>query len=456
VGSLSGRELTFGCPEGSFRIKIAFPISDQHFLDYEEFVTQQPYDKRKEAAIRGYNRLVKEYSKPPATRQPPKLAKKTARFKSGEEFDMSPIEWGWDNHFCIGLNALVGNGGVGKSSLAVWLGSQFYHGNLPGKYYGTKIKTLFYDLVEHGENTTRFQMEAYKVPHDCYGVFEVSTGIQTVEESLNDGTLEEVLEEDPTIKFIVIENMTGLFSKNNKYDAQITAFILTKFTELAKKYGLCVILNMHKRKSSSADIGASIMGSNSFYTSVRTVWFYEKDKDSGERIIFQDKNNPGEEIESPYRVEGEMTKVFGFQNIFKITDCVAITDETKDDFQARNNKAKRDIQEGTRASATGPRLSTIDKVKAILQMPCYAGVALADTVKQEVDGSPGAIQNVVSKAEDIVSCKVPNADGSMRYAKNIWYMASMYDDDAHAITAFTTRDSATEPKGKRVDNPFED
>lgn len=211
------------------------------------------------------------------------------RFRRSSEIQVEPVRWLWSGRIPLGhLSALAGRGGLGKTSLALWLAARATRGDLDGDLDGP-VSVLYVSAEDHesvltsrliaaGGDRSRFFVEetgALRLPDhaDALARHAVNVGA----------------------RLIVIDPYSAHSSGDSHRDSDSRQAMGPLHRALAE-YDLAAILIMHLNKSESSELFKAISGSNALFNAPRSalLWGCDPgDEDGPLRVLAHGKSNLG-------------------------------------------------------------------------------------------------------------------------------------------------------------------
>lgn len=211
-----------------------------------------------------------------------------------------PVQWLWHNRIPAGMfSMLVGNPGIGKSFLTMYMTSQLTTGgNWPDSVNTTEPgSVLLFSDEESLEYAIKPRLEAHGA--DCSKVFafnslELTAQTFTVQDSL--AHLETFLDGLPDCRMIVFDPITAyLGDVNANANAEVRG-VLLGLQQLAQRRNITVLGVSHFSKKSDIDAIYRTLGSTAFTAAARSVWAVVTEKTEVEdqkpaRLLLPVKSN---------------------------------------------------------------------------------------------------------------------------------------------------------------------
>jgi len=214
-----------------------------------------------------------------------------------EDVEPQKVEWLWDNRIPLGkLSLLVGDPGLGKSFLTLYIAAQVTTGRpWPDDPFKQPIvkgsviiltaeddinDTVLPRLLNHEAELTRIrtiQGVTYDSP-ECEGpyLFDVTKHLPA---------LEQAIIETPETRLVIIDPITAYLGKTDSHKNAEVRAALAPLAALAAKHKVAVIGVSHLTKNQTLKAIYRTMGSLAFTAAARAVWVVSKDKDDPNRRI---------------------------------------------------------------------------------------------------------------------------------------------------------------------------
>lgn len=227
--------------------------------------------------------------------------KRRLTLTKASSFRPARVRWLWDERFPLGEITLIpGREGVGKSLFLAWMAAELTHGRLPGEYYG-KPKAVLYaasedswtytiaprliaagadlDLVyrlgvETGDPDSDLLTERLTMPLDCHLVPEAAREVDAAALML-----------DPIVSLI-----DSRLSVNQSHELRRALEPLRKAAEEAQ---IAIPALVHFNKAVDADVLSKIPGARAWAEVARAAFGLAEDKEEGQCVASQIKNNLG-------------------------------------------------------------------------------------------------------------------------------------------------------------------
>lgn len=207
-----------------------------------------------------------------------------------------PMKFLWDDVIPAGcLTLLAGQGGVAKSTFALWLAGQIGRGTLKGVHQGVGQRVLY---VSHEDSLA----EVVKPRAVANGVDTAMLGQLGVHSEELGGIVVPRLPDDIDIvrqavvasgaKVIIIDPIASTIGGDTDKVADVRA-ALDPLNVLGQELGISVLAIAHLRKGSGA--GAHLIsGSHAYRDAARCVLLFARDDENNQTVFTVEKSNYGE------------------------------------------------------------------------------------------------------------------------------------------------------------------
>ena len=227
------------------------------------------------------------------------------KFKSLDTVESKQIQWLWPNRIPADMfSMLVGNPGIGKSFLTMYMTAQL----TTGRDWPDALNTidpgsvLLFSDEESLEYAIKPRLEAQGA--DCSKVFaynslELQSSTFTVQNSLRH--LEQYLDEVPDCRMIVFDPITAYMGTVNANANAEVRGVLLGLQQLAQRRNITVIGISHFSKKSDLDAIYRTLGSTAFTAAARSVWAV-----ASEKVDPESNQQPGRlflPVKSNYSIE---------------------------------------------------------------------------------------------------------------------------------------------------------
>ena len=211
------------------------------------------------------------------------------------------IDWLWQFWIAQGrITVLVGMPGAGKSYLTCCMAAKISTGrDWPDGSPCDPGSVIFITSEDDPHDTIRPRLDALGADpnriHLLSGVIRIERGetSEMVFTLADIGLLEEHLQEHQDCKLIVIDPIGSYLGGGvDAYRDNDVRAALSPVANLAEKYGVAVLVVMHRRKSTSSFADDTAMGSRAFTAVARSVIHLCSDADDPERrLLLPGKSN---------------------------------------------------------------------------------------------------------------------------------------------------------------------
>jgi energy-coupling factor transporter ATP-binding protein EcfA2 len=195
------------------------------------------------------------------------------------------------------LSLFGGREGLGKSTLASWMGAQLTRGTLPGNLHGTPKSVVIAATEDSFTRTITPRLMAAGA--DLDRVFRVDVKADAIVTTLNlppdIAELEKLIVQE-SVGLIIIDPLTSALEETvdlNDYGTITNS--LWPMAHMAQRVGDVAIVGIvHVNKSGGKDAGNLIMGSRAFNAVARaSIMVMKHPEDDGRLLVAQAKNNLG-------------------------------------------------------------------------------------------------------------------------------------------------------------------
>lgn len=211
--------------------------------------------------------------------------------------DVEPeeVQWLWQGRIPMGkLSLLVGDPGLGKSFLTIYIISQVTTGQpWPDKSDDNiSVGSAIIMTAEDGlGDTVRPRLDAAGADVSKVVALEGFTESEKIEHCILDlrkniAVIEETIRSISDVCLVVIDPISAYMGKADGNSNTEVRSILTPLATLAKHYGLAVLAVSHLNKDTKASIIHRTSGSVAFTAAARSVWMVTKDKDDPTKRLF--------------------------------------------------------------------------------------------------------------------------------------------------------------------------
>lgn len=213
-------------------------------------------------------------------------------------YSKESVDWLWEHRIPLGkLSFIIGDPGVGKSFLSVYIASKVTLGAAwPDTETKAPLGSVIILTAEDGiGDTVRKRFEANGADLDKILVLE---GILTkgdhqeffnIEKHLS--TLGSILIERDDVRLIILDSLDSYLGKVDGHKYTETKSILAPLTELGNKYKVSILGIRHMNKSTHFKALYRGMGSVAFAAEARVIHVVVKEDTSEKRLFIPIKNN---------------------------------------------------------------------------------------------------------------------------------------------------------------------
>ena len=235
--------------------------------------------------------------------------------KPFSQIDPESLLWLWYERIPLGkISLLVGNPGIGKSVLSMYVAAQVSRGAEWSDQPGIREGYIDEQTGEHnGEgviiltteddlsDTVRVRLEAAGANLSNIYTLNIKKTYkgEESEEPIYDLTehldlLEQAIEDKGNIRLVILDPITGYMGTlNSNSNTEVRSF-LNPLKELAEKYELAILGISHLNKNSDLEAAYRILGSVGFNAGARSVWMVAVNPaDEDSRLLLPVKGNVG-------------------------------------------------------------------------------------------------------------------------------------------------------------------
>jgi hypothetical protein len=209
------------------------------------------------------------------------------------------VEWLWFNRIPMGkLSLIVGDPGLGKSFLTIYLASHVTNGKpWPDTKESIPKGSVIILTAEDGlADTVRIRADVAAANVKNIKILEgvISKDGEKQFFNLDDHIhdLEQAIRETDNTRLIIIDPVTSYLGK--KIDGHKNSQVrgtLAPLSELAQKYNIAIVAVSHLNKNTAINAIYRTMGSLAFTAAARSVWAVTLDKDHNRRLFVPVKTN---------------------------------------------------------------------------------------------------------------------------------------------------------------------
>ena len=199
------------------------------------------------------------------------------------------VRWLWQGRVVLGmLNVVVGEPGLGKSTLAYDLAAKLSRGALEGDLYGEPSDALVVTYEDHVASVVRPRLEAAGADVTRVRVIGVrqeddSEGLLSLPADLD--LIRDAIERTGARLLIVDPIVASLAGEINSHRDQDVRRVLAPLAQMAERYDIAVAAVMHVNKSTAKQFFQRVGGSIGFTGAARSMLLVARDPDDpdGER-----------------------------------------------------------------------------------------------------------------------------------------------------------------------------
>ena len=231
-----------------------------------------------------------------------RIKEKTANLQKLSGVEPEKMEWLWPNRIPLGkLTLLVGNPGVGKSFLSLYIAAQISRGRPWIDTFGSTSagSTILLTAEDDIGDTVRVRAEAAGADLDKLLVLQSmkvtiqdpvtgadvdgECGMYNLTRDLD--VLRSAILQVKDTRLVVIDPISAYMAgKNSNNNTEVREF-LTPITDLAAEMNISIIGISHLNKNQETSAAYRTLGSIGFTAAARAVWLIAEDQDDRERIL---------------------------------------------------------------------------------------------------------------------------------------------------------------------------
>lgn len=240
----------------------------------------------------------------------------TAVVRRMADIHPEPIRWLWPGRIAIGkLATLAGNGGLGKSTVALDIAARVSTGrrfpDQPGEVDGSPANVILLSAEDDPADTIRPRLDAAGADprriHIVEAIRRRGSG-EGAERAFSLATdvaqLERVVEQIGGVRLIIIDPITAYCGAADDHRNAEVRGLLAPLSSLAARQGVAVVAVTHLRKGGGQAIH-QVVGSIAWAAAARTGLAFSADpEDPGRRLVTTIKSNIAAEAAGlAYRIE---------------------------------------------------------------------------------------------------------------------------------------------------------
>jgi putative DNA primase/helicase len=220
--------------------------------------------------------------------------------KCFRDLKLEKLTWLWPNRIPLGkLSLIVGDPGIGKSFLSLYMAAQVSTGRSWVDTFGSTspasvlILTAEDDLADtvgvrlaaaEADLSRIHYINAVKTPEREYGLYNLTKDFDILIKTVRD---------IPNIKLVIIDPISAYMEgKNENKNAEVREY-LNPLAELARMANIAIVGISHLNKNQTTQTAAyRVLGSIGFTATVRAVWLVHQDpNDETRRLFIPSKGN---------------------------------------------------------------------------------------------------------------------------------------------------------------------
>ena len=220
-------------------------------------------------------------------------------YKRASEYKAEIVPWLWEPVLIKGaITFLAGDGGLGKSTIALDIAARISNGDKHPSGNGTFEKgNVIYLTSEDDPNYTIIpRLNACGANCDHIIIPETvrdEKGERQFELKRDVQAIEEIVKDVGNVPLVIIDPFNAYLGSSELNDMGQMRGVLTPYSELARKHRLCLMFIHHFNKG-TGKASSRMAGSGALRAAARTVYHIDRDPSvEDRRIIVSDKNNLG-------------------------------------------------------------------------------------------------------------------------------------------------------------------
>lgn len=203
------------------------------------------------------------------------------------------IDWLWPDRIALGkLTIIAGNGGLGKSTLALSIAAILSTGrawpdrpDLSAEIGSTVIlsaedgldDTVRPRLDAAGADVSKvFALETVKRPDGTLAPFSLKRDIPK---------LERAIQQAGNARLVIIDPVSAYTGDTDDHKNAAVRGLLGPLAEMAHRLGVAIVLVTHLNKNAGGKSHTRILGSTAYYAAARTVWMVIQDPKDPTRVL---------------------------------------------------------------------------------------------------------------------------------------------------------------------------
>lgn len=208
-----------------------------------------------------------------------------------DSVEPTPVEWLWFNRIPLGkLSLLVGDPGLGKSFLSIYMAAQVTTGkewpdigapNLKGSVIMITAEDGIADTVRIRADAAGADTEKIKILEGVTtekGEFDFFNLIEYLP------ALEKAIQETKDVRLVILDPITSYLGTIDSHKNSVVRGALAPLSQLAEKYKIAVVAISHLNKNTALQAIYRTMGSLAFTAAARAVWAVSRDEADESRL----------------------------------------------------------------------------------------------------------------------------------------------------------------------------
>ncbi len=282
-------------------------------------------------------------------------------------------KWIWYPYIPLGtLVLLVGDPGIGKSYIALYIASIISNGSdFPFDDNGlNEIKTPSKVLFQNGEDgvsyTLSLRLDKLGANKENIFMIDESSDIFKIDQI---DILEDVIIKNE-IKLVIIDPIQRYLPNNRSMDkANEVRNSLSPLRDLAEKHGCTIILIMHRNKSSNSNSLYRALGSIDFVGVCRSMLTVERNANNGRKFIHHTKSSLTQQGKSMlYEITEDGLEIIDLLDVHEDNDISKVEEAKEFLNQVLNEGPLTSVDVKFRALWRGISFSTLKRAKKKLNI----------------------------------------------------------------------------------------
>lgn len=220
-------------------------------------------------------------------------------------------KWLWEGRIPMDTPSIfAGHGGEGKTTYGLYLAAKLTRGTLEGEHHGKASHVLIWSGEDRAETVLVPRLQAADAVldrvHIVQGVHNEARDVQSNPPSWDEvgepreekwsapifpddlPLIEEAIRQTGAV-LVIFDPLTSITSGDLNKTADVRR-TLDGIAEVTRRTGAVALGIMHTNKGSGA-ISNTLSGNHAFRDTVRSLFFFASDEETGQKIVTQDKNN---------------------------------------------------------------------------------------------------------------------------------------------------------------------